>query len=154
MDYLIYLANKKIVLFRNLFFNTSLLYRMNVGQFVQSGRGKNKRSWNKSEEECLINGLLEMSADPSWKADGSFKGGFKNKLEEKLNEKFPGCGLKAIPHIESKIKWFKDKYNVLTEMFRTSGFSWDNEKNMIVCERQSYEEFCKVHKYFDLFTIC
>ncbi|XP_057529788.1 uncharacterized protein LOC130808327 [Amaranthus tricolor] len=119
---------------------------MNVGQFVQSGRGKNKRSWNKSEEECFINGLLEMSADPSWKADGSFKGGFKSKLEEKLNEKFPGCGLKAIPHIESKIKWFKDKYNVLTEMFRTSGFSWDNEKNMIVCERQSYEEFCKQHR--------
>ncbi|XP_057535251.1 uncharacterized protein LOC130813435 [Amaranthus tricolor] len=119
---------------------------MNVGQFVQSGRGKNKRSWNKSEEECLINGLLEMSADPSWKADGSFKGGYKNKLEEKLNEKFPECGLKVIPHIESKIKWFKDKYNVLTEMFLTYGFSWDNEKNMIVCERQSYEEFCKQHR--------
>ncbi|XP_057528810.1 uncharacterized protein LOC130807564 [Amaranthus tricolor] len=119
---------------------------MDVGQFVQSGRGKNKRSWTKSEEECLINGLLEMSVDPSWKADGSFKGGFKNNLEEKLNEKFPGCGLKGIPHIESKIKWFKDKYNVLTEMFRTSGFSWDNEKNMIVCERQSYEEFCKQHR--------
>ncbi|KAL2897205.1 UvrABC system protein C [Bienertia sinuspersici] len=73
-----------------------------------------------------------MSADPSWKADGSFKGGFKNKLEEKMNEKFPGCGLKAVPHIESKIKWFKDKYNVLSEMFRTSGLSWDNEKHMIL----------------------
>ncbi|KAL2937440.1 Mediator of RNA polymerase II transcription subunit 26 [Bienertia sinuspersici] len=104
---------------------------MDIGQSAQSGRGKNKRSWTKLEEECLINGLLEMSADPSWKANGSFKGGFKNKLEEKMNEKFPGCGLKVVPHIESKIKWFKDKYNVLSEMFRTSGFSWDNEKHMI-----------------------
>ncbi|KAL2895057.1 Polyphosphate:GDP phosphotransferase [Bienertia sinuspersici] len=119
---------------------------MDVGQSAQSGRGKNKRSWTKLEEECLINGLLEMSVDPSWKADGSFKGGFKNKLEEKMNKKFPRCGLKAVPHIESKIKWFKDKYNVLSEMFRTSGFSWDNEKHMIVCERQSYEVFCRQHK--------
>ncbi|KAL2929073.1 hypothetical protein RDABS01_034484 [Bienertia sinuspersici] len=123
-----------------------LLYRMDVGQSAQSGRGKNKRSWTKLEEECLINGLLEMSADPSWKTDDSFNGGFKNKLEEKMNEKFPGCGLKVVPHIESKIKWFKDKYNVLSEMFRTSGFSWDNEKHMIVCERQSYEDFCRQHK--------
>ena len=120
---------------------------MDVSQTAQTGRGRNKRSWTKSEEECLINGLLEMSNDPSWKADGSFKGGFKNKLEDIMNEKFPGCGLKAVPHIESKIKWFKDKHNVLTEMLRTSGFSWDNEKNMIVCERQSYEDFCRVLFY-------
>ncbi|KAL2900910.1 Polyphosphate:ADP phosphotransferase [Bienertia sinuspersici] len=89
-----------------------------------------------------------MSANPSWKADGSFKGGFKNKLEEKMNEKFPGCGLKVVPHIESKIEWFKDKYNVLTEMFRTSGFSWDNEKHMIICERQSYEDFYRDYGMF------
>ncbi|KAL2906368.1 Chromosomal replication initiator protein DnaA [Bienertia sinuspersici] len=119
--------------------------RMDVGQSAQSGRGKNKRSWTKLEEECLINGLLEMSVDPSWKADGSFKGGFKNKLEEKMNEKFPGCGLKAVPHIEFKIKWFKDKYNVLTEMFHTSGFSWDNEKHMIIL-RGNHMKFFAQHK--------
>ncbi|XP_074321775.1 uncharacterized protein LOC141658956 [Silene latifolia] len=31
-------------------------------------------------------------------------------------------------------------------MFRTSGFSWDEEKYMIQCERQSYEDFCKQNK--------
>ena len=117
-----------------------------------SGRGKNKRSWTKPEEECLINGLLEMSTDPSWKADRSFKSGYKNKLEDKLNEKFPGCGLKAMPHIDSKVKWFKDKYNVIQEMLRTSGFSWNNEKSMIECERQSYDDFCRIMITF-LFTI-
>ncbi|XP_021835779.2 uncharacterized protein [Spinacia oleracea] len=119
---------------------------MDIGQSSQGGRGKNKRSWTKAEEEVLINSLLEMTTDPSWKADGSFKSGFKNKLEEKLNDKFPGCGLKVVPHIESKIKWFRDKYNVLSEMFRTSGFSWDEEKKLILCERQSYDDFCKQHK--------
>ncbi|KAL2894374.1 Prolipoprotein diacylglyceryl transferase [Bienertia sinuspersici] len=117
---------------------------MDVGQSAQSGRGKNKRSWTKLEKECLINDLLEMSVDPSWKADGSFKGGFKNKLEEKMNEIFLGRGLKAVLHIESKIKWFTDKYNVLTKMFCKSGFLWDNEKYMIICERQSYEDVCRL----------
>lgn len=116
---------------------------MNVGQTARSGRRKLKR-WTKAEEECLINGLLEMTLDPSWKADGSFKVGYKNKLEERMNENFPGYGWKASPHIESKIRLLKDKYNMLTEMLRTSGFSWDEEKNMIFCERQSYEELCKV----------
>ncbi|XP_074278579.1 uncharacterized protein LOC141602172 [Silene latifolia] len=119
---------------------------MDVGQTSQGGRGKNKRSWTKLEEEHLIDGLLELNSDPQWKADGSFKNGFKNKLEDMMNKKFPGCGLKANPHIESKIKWFKDKYNALTEMFRTSGFSWDDEKHMIKCERQSYDDFCRQNK--------
>ncbi|KAL2900933.1 Telomeric DNA-binding factor trf1 [Bienertia sinuspersici] len=55
----------------------------------QGGREKNKRSWTKAEEKVLIDGLLEM--------------------KEELNKKFPGCGLKSNPHIESKMKWFKDK---------------------------------------------
>ena len=61
-----------------------------------------------------------------------------------MNAKCPGSGLKANPHIDSKTKWFRDKYNVLNEMFRTSGFSWDDTTKMIKCERQSYDDFCKV----------
>ncbi|XP_074270499.1 uncharacterized protein LOC141594283 [Silene latifolia] len=63
-----------------------------------------------------------------------------------LNTKFPGCGLKAVPHIESKYKWFKDKYPVVSEMVsRTSGFQWDDQTKMIQCERQAYKDFCKTH---------
>ncbi|KAK9713818.1 hypothetical protein RND81_06G053100 [Saponaria officinalis] len=90
--------------------------------------------------------ILELNNGPQWKAEGSFKNGFKNKLEDILNQKFLGCEIKAVPHIESKIKWFKDKYNVLTEMFRTFGFSWDDEKHMIKYERQSYDDFCRQNK--------
>ncbi|XP_057247442.1 uncharacterized protein LOC130589851 [Beta vulgaris subsp. vulgaris] len=63
-----------------------------------------------------------------------------------LNTKFPGCGLKAVPHIESKSKWFKDKYAVVFEMLnKTSGFQWDDQTKMIKCERQAYDDFCKTH---------
>ena len=117
---------------------------MDISQGSQSGRGKNKRFWTKDEEWALVNGLLELSADPVWKAEGNFKSGYQVKLESMLNEKFPTCGLKAYPHIDSKTKWFRDKYNVITEMLRTSGFSWDDTTKTIKCERQSYEDFCKV----------
>jgi len=182
--------------------------RMDVSQGSQIGKGKNKRFWTKEEEwalingllelsvdpqwkvegnfksgylvkleemmntKCpgsglkayphidsktkwfrdkynvlveLINGLLELSADPQWKVEGNFKSGYLVKLEEMLNAKCPGSGLKAYPHIDSKTKWFRDKYNVLVEMFRTSGFTWDDTTKMIKCERQSYDDFCKVN---------
>uniref|UniRef100_A0A803NAK1 Myb/SANT-like domain-containing protein n=1 Tax=Chenopodium quinoa TaxID=63459 RepID=A0A803NAK1_CHEQI len=61
-----------------------------------------------------------------------------------LNNKFPGCSLKAIPHIKSKFKWFKDKYAIVSETVnKTSGFQWDDETKMIQCERQAYDDFRK-----------
>ena len=118
--------------------------KMDISQGSQSGRGKNKRFWTKDEEWALVNGLLELSADPVWKAEGNFKSGYQVKLESMLNEKFPTSGLKAYPHIDSKTKWFRNKYNVITEMLRTSNFSWDDTTETIKCERLSYEDFCKV----------
>ncbi|KAK9733832.1 hypothetical protein RND81_04G095500 [Saponaria officinalis] len=90
--------------------------------------------------------LLVLSADPQWKGEGGFKNGYSTQLEQMLNTKFPGCGLKATPHIESKFKWFKDKYAIVSELVnRTSGFQWDDQSKMIKCERQAYEDFCKTH---------
>ncbi|KAK9705671.1 hypothetical protein RND81_07G075100 [Saponaria officinalis] len=109
-------------------------------------RGKNTCFWRKEEEEGLIDCLLELSGDQQWKGEGGFKNGYLNQLELMLNTKFPGCGLKAVPHIESKYKWVKDKYAVVSErVSRTSGFQWDDQTKMIKCERQAYEDFCKTH---------
>ncbi|KAL2940293.1 HMG-CoA reductase inhibitor bumarsin [Bienertia sinuspersici] len=115
-------------------------------QSSQGGRGKNKRFWKKEEEEALIDCLLELSCDQQWKGEGGFKNGYLNQLELMLNTKFPGCGIKVIPHIESKFKWFKDKYAIVSEMVnKTSGFQWDEKTSTIQCERQAYDDFCKTH---------
>ncbi|KAL2902156.1 DNA polymerase epsilon subunit B, partial [Bienertia sinuspersici] len=51
----------------------------------------------------------------------------------------------TIPHIESKFKWFKDKYTVVSDMVnKTSGFQWDVDNKMIKCERQPYEDFSRI----------
>ncbi|KAL2897700.1 HMG-CoA reductase inhibitor bumarsin [Bienertia sinuspersici] len=116
------------------------------GQSSQGGGGKNKRFWKKEEEEALIDCLLELSCDQQWKGEGGFKNGYLNQLELMLNTKFPGCGIKAIPHIESKFKWFKDKYAIVSEMVnKISGFQWDEKTSTIQCERQAYDDFCKTH---------
>ncbi|KAL2945482.1 Patatin-like phospholipase domain-containing protein 5 [Bienertia sinuspersici] len=117
---------------------------MNANGFSsQGGRGKNKRFWKKEEEEALIDCSLELSCDQQWKG-GGFKNGYLNKLELMLNTKFPGCDIKAIPHIESKFKWFKDKYPIVSEMVnKTSGFQLDEKTSTIQCERQAYDDFCK-----------
>lgn len=124
-----------------------ILFRMDANSRSSTiGRGKNKRFWKKAEEEALIDCLLDLSADRQWKGDGGFKNGYLNRLEEKLNTKFPGCDLKAMPHIESKLKWFKDKYAVVSEMVnKTSGFQWNDQTKMIQCEKQAYDDFCKNH---------
>ena len=62
-----------------------------------------------------------------------------------LNEKFSSCGLNAYPHINSKTKWFRHKYNVITKMLRTSEYSWNDTIKMIKCERQLYKDICGVN---------
>jgi len=119
--------------------------RIDVSQSSRNGKGRNKRFRTKEEEWALAHGLLELSVDPQWKAEGNYKGGYLVKLEEMITAKCPGSGLKAYPHIDSKTKWFRDKYNVLMEMFSTSGFTWDDATKMIKCEIQSYDNFCKVY---------
>lgn len=120
---------------------------MEASQNSEGGKGKNKRFWSKDEESALIEGLLKLKDDPQWRAEGgNFKQGYLGKLEEIINAKLCGCGLKATPHIESKTKIFRDKYNVVCKMLRTSGFSWDDTTKMIKCDRQSYLDFVKNHR--------
>ena len=49
--------------------------------------------------------------------------------------------------IESKLKWMKEKYIAIHEMNKLSGFTWDDTSCMISCEKQAFDEFCKVNFY-------
>ncbi|KAL5647394.1 hypothetical protein ACJX0J_041749, partial [Zea mays] len=77
---------------------------------VARGRGKNKRIWTYYEDEELIKALYEISLDPKWKSEGGFKNGYCSVLENELKARLPVCGLSAIPHIESRVRHFRTKY--------------------------------------------
>ncbi|XLT85313.1 hypothetical protein HN873_007066 [Arachis hypogaea] len=62
------------------------------------------------------------------KADaGQFKPGAFQKLADKMNEKFPGCGL-TVKHIRNKHKRLKEIYMFVAEMLGCSGFGWTSKK--------------------------
>ena len=100
------------------------------------GRGKNKRYWTYEEDFMLIKYLHQLSVDPNRKGDNSFKNGYMNSLKDLINNELPNCGLKAFPHIESRIKHWSEKYSAMTEMSSTSGFGWDADKKMLQIEKK------------------
>uniref|UniRef100_A0A803M7U8 Myb/SANT-like domain-containing protein n=1 Tax=Chenopodium quinoa TaxID=63459 RepID=A0A803M7U8_CHEQI len=110
------------------------------------GRGKNKRFWTFEEDTVLIKYLHELSIDPKWKSESGFKSGYMNKLEEMIKYVLPNCGLKADPHIESRIKHWTEKYSAMAEMLSTSGFGWDSDKKMLQVEKTVFDEWAKAHK--------
>ncbi|KNA07598.1 hypothetical protein SOVF_170380, partial [Spinacia oleracea] len=109
------------------------------------GRGKNKRFWTVGEDKVLVAALSELAVDPHWKCDNGFRSGYMVRLEEVIGKALPGCGLKAVPHIDSRLKTLATKFRALSEMLNTSGFAWDDERKMISVERSVYDEYCKSH---------
>ena len=96
------------------------------------------------QDDALVEALLELSQNAIWRADCGFKNGYLLQLEAMMEAKLPGCGIKSSPHIESRAKWFKQKYSAMTDMLALSGFGWDNDKMVLQCEKNVYDEYVKV----------
>ncbi|KAL2944231.1 50S ribosomal protein L5 [Bienertia sinuspersici] len=103
------------------------------------GRGKNKRLWSSQEENALVEILLEMQ-NSNRKYDTGYKTSYQSHIEKKMLEKFPYCGLKGKPHIESKIKILKRQLGYILEIQEqaVSGFGWDDELKMITGEKETF----------------
>ncbi|KAK9985593.1 hypothetical protein SO802_030544 [Lithocarpus litseifolius] len=91
--------------------------------------------------------LDELAGDVKWKAGNGFKPGFTANLEELMEKKLLGCGIKASPHIESRCKTLRKQYRAIVDMLgsNASGFDWNDNEKMVVVEKQILEDWVKGH---------
>ena len=108
-----------------------------------------------NEDDELMKAPYEISLEPKQKGQGGgFNNGNLSALEDILAEKLPGARISALPHIESRARHFRTKYRALEQMLNRSGFTWDDTKKMLQCEKRQYDKHCKVRYPFDFTYAC
>ena len=110
-----------------------------------SGNKTDKRIWFVEEEAMVVDILYEMNGF-GWKLDTDHKSGYLNFIEKEMVKKQPNCDLKADPHIKSKVKILKKQLNnILDIQQHGSDFGWDNEKKMVVGDKDVFMEWAKLN---------
>ncbi|XP_057462044.1 uncharacterized protein LOC130752314 isoform X1 [Actinidia eriantha] len=105
-----------------------------------------RRLWTSKEEEALLVAMLDCLGD-KWKGHNGFKSEFFTVVEKELRKLLPGTTLRAKPNIESKVKGWKEKYGLLADMIRISGFVWNHARQcMDVDDTTVWEEYERTHK--------
>ena len=114
------------------------------------GGERNKRMCTPSEDERLVEPLIEIFVLRKIKCDNGFKLRTILQVEKLLKENLLNSGLKASPYMESCVKTLKRQFNVIIDMLtHGSGFLWDYEKKTIFCDQDIFEGWIKVN----IFTI-
>nr|XP_043630030.1 uncharacterized protein LOC122601328 [Erigeron canadensis] len=117
---------------------------------VLRGAGRNKRPWTTHEDAKLIDALMDLHTSGKYSgADNGFKPGYHKAVEQLLEVSLPDSGLKADPHIKSRMKTLKANFSVVHDMLvgtNTSGFGWNSETCCIDAEDQVWNEYIKSHK--------
>ncbi|KAI9185499.1 hypothetical protein LWI28_007936 [Acer negundo] len=123
---------------------------MDVGSRIQTNEQDSRacrRMWTKEEEETLLSIMDEIVANGSRADCGSFKARTLKIMESRLTNILPNCGLKASPHIESKVKTWKKDYGVVYDMINTSGFGWNNVRKCVEDEsNEAWYSYVEHHK--------
>lgn len=106
---------------------------------------RDRRQWTDSEDEALLDILIEAVNKGHRCDNGQFKAHTLRMAETKLEEKFPTCGIKVKPHIESAMKRLRSIYAIIYDMVNQSGFGWDEERKMIKVESDEvWKDYVKV----------
>nr|KAJ0227589.1 hypothetical protein LSAT_V11C100036250 [Lactuca sativa] len=111
--------------------------------------GRNRHTWTTKEDAKLIEALLELHV--SGKNDGAdnrFKPGYLKAVQQLLDVSLPNSGLKAEPHIKSRMKTWKTHFNIVHDMVygtNTGGFGWDTDKCCVTADAESHKDGPSFH---------
>ncbi|GJX79480.1 Myb/SANT-like domain-containing protein [Tanacetum coccineum] len=119
---------------------------------VYRGAGKNKRAWTADEDAKLIDALMELHESGKYSgADNGFKPGYDKAVQTLLDVSLPNSGLKADPHIRSRLKTLKNNFCIVHDMLsgtgETSGFGWDPEKCVLTAPEDVWAAYIKEKKH-------
>ncbi|KAJ9552182.1 hypothetical protein OSB04_016227, partial [Centaurea solstitialis] len=114
---------------------------------VARGNGRSQHTWTNDVDAKLIHALMELHASGKYAgAENGFKPGYLIGVQQLLDVSLPNSGLKAEPHIKSRMKTWKLHFSIVYDMVHTSGFGWDEERNCVVAEDSVWDEYVKSHK--------
>ncbi|XP_028795002.1 uncharacterized protein At2g29880-like [Neltuma alba] len=117
---------------------------------TQKDNGKgSKHVWTTQEDNMLVECLVQLKTNGKFVADTGFSVGYLKRLEDMLEVKLPSCGLKANPHIMSRLRTIKKQWQIVHDMVHnknTSGFGWDPIKKCVTAEDHVWTEYVKVKK--------
>ncbi|XP_042454902.1 uncharacterized protein LOC122038973 [Zingiber officinale] len=105
-----------------------------------------KHLWTKQEEVTLVDCLIELSKDSTWKSENGFRIWYFVHLEKLVAAKLPSSSLKATPHIDSRYKLLKRRFHAITKMLnRSSGFGWNDVVKCIITTKDVFNDWVKRH---------
>ncbi|GFY82667.1 hypothetical protein Acr_02g0009070 [Actinidia rufa] len=105
---------------------------------------RSRRLWRKVEEDALMKVMMDEFSD-KWSADNGFKPGFFSLVEKRLEKLLPESHLKVEPHIESKIKYWRQTYNKVFDILQLSGFGWNHTNKKVEVVQSVWDEYEKAH---------
>ncbi|KAK9161202.1 hypothetical protein Syun_007543 [Stephania yunnanensis] len=109
-----------------------------------------RRKWSHAEDVAFVNVMVEMMASGVYKCHNSFKPGYLNHVEEALKITCPNLGIKARPHIESRLKSLKKDWFIVNDMIcgirhGTSRFGFDSTSNMVTAPDDVWEDYLRYY---------
>ncbi|KAK9112262.1 hypothetical protein Scep_019781 [Stephania cephalantha] len=108
-----------------------------------------RHAWTHTEKATLVHAMYEMVGLGVYKCDNGFKPGYLNHLEEMLKISCPTSGIKAKPHIESKVKVMKKHWSIVNDMnlgikHGSSGFGFDSNTKKVTAPLDLWDEYLKL----------
>ncbi|KAF7807194.1 hypothetical protein G2W53_039355 [Senna tora] len=110
-------------------------------------RRSSKHNWSANEDAALVAIFVSMKDDQNDMQGSKFCSGHLSVIEKKMQEKLPGCRLKGIPHIQSRLQTLGKNWSTVHDMVygtNTNGFGWDDDRQLVVAERDVWEAYIKV----------